>query len=229
MDEKIRKSPQNPKPYVERAELLFSIDKENLYLAVRDYMYAIFLDPGLSEAYYDLIQRLTMGGDISRASRFAEEACRLFSQEGNAYGWRAYVKYAKNLYHESIEDCNKAIDRQANRWFYNTRGRCYMGLNQLNAALEDFAMAYSIDCRYSDAINNIKLTVEKIGISNVLQFALDKKKTAFDKWMDEDFEKAIMYFECVLLTNPDSVEGLQEYGGLYYDFRKYLEALSLWK
>lgn len=222
VDEKIRKSPQDAQLYMERAELLVSMDRNNLQKAIPDYLYAIFLEPEFSEAYYSLIQKLTIGKDYSRALRFAEEACRLFPNEGNAYGCRAYVKHSKKLYQESIDDCNRAISLQSNRWFYNTRGRCYLGLNQLYTALEDFIMANRLDPEYIHAIKNVKLVVEKIGISNVIQSALDEKK-------NENFEKSKLYLESVMLADPNNEKGLQEYGGLYYDLKKYPEALEYWK
>ena len=114
IDERISRFPQNPQLYVERAELLVSMDIGYLQKAVVDYLYAIFLDPEYSEAYYDMIQRLTKGKDYVRALRYAEEVCRIFPNDGNSYGCRAYVKCAKRLYSDSIDDCNKAIELLAN-------------------------------------------------------------------------------------------------------------------
>ena len=85
VNHRIRKSPQDPQLYVERAELLVSMDMSNLQRAIPDYLYAIFLNLEYSLAYYNMIQRLTQGQDYVRAMRYAEEACRLFPKEGNAY------------------------------------------------------------------------------------------------------------------------------------------------
>lgn len=236
IDEEIKGESQNPMAYVKRGDLLISMDKSNLQKAVRDYMYAIFLDPECTQAYYNIIQNLTIGMDYKRALRFAEEACRLFPNVGESYGWRAYVKHAKKLYQESIEDCNRAIALSSDKWFYDTRGHSYRKLGQLNTALEDFAMAHHLDAKYESAIINIKYVVGEIGILNLIEAAIEEKKEALKsknailgQEKKERFERARTYFECVILTDPDNEIGLQEYGGLYYDFKKYPEALEYWK
>lgn len=218
---KIRKSPLDPHTYVERGNLLVSMDIDYLRKAIQDYLYAIFLNPECSEAYYRMIEGLTEGKDYVRAMYYAEEACRLFPKEGNAYGCRALVKCAKELYQDGIEDCNKAIELLSNRWFYNTRGLCYRGLGKLDEALEDFVRAHRLDLDYPSAIVNAKQTVEQIGISNVIHNAKEKKA-------EGDFEKAKRYIEGVLLADPAYEEGLQESGGWYYDMRKYYDALEYW-
>lgn len=222
VNHRIRKSPQDPQLYVEWAELLVSMDMSNLQRAIPDYLYAIFLNPEYSLAYYDMIQRLTQGQDYVRAMRYAEEACRLFPKEGNAYGCRAYVKCAKTLYKDSIEDCDKAIQLLSHRWFYNTRGRCYRKLDMLNEALEDFAEAHRMDPKYLPAIDNLKSVVGKLGISNVIDMAVGAKAKG-------DFEKAKKYLEGANLAEPENEYGLQELGGWYYDKRKFYNALEYWK
>lgn len=219
---KIRKSPLDPHVYVEHGKLLVSMDISYLWKAIQDYLYAIFLNPECSEAYYKMVEGLTEGKDYVRAMYYAEEACRLFPKEGNAYGCRAFVKCAKALYQDGIEDCNRAINLLSNRWFYNTRGRCYRGLGMFDKALEDFVRAHRLDPSYPYAITNAKRAVEKIGISNVIHNAAKEKK-------EGDFEKAKVYIEGVLLADPANEEGLQESGGWYYDMKKYHDALEYWK
>lgn len=225
-DKKIRAMPQDPYAYMERAELLAPKNSKNLrnilWKAIPDYLYAIFLNPEFSQAYYSMIQKLTIAGDHSRALRFAEEACGRFPNEGNAYGCRAYVKCAKKLYQEGIEDCNKAISLLSNRWFYNTRGRCYRGMNQLDRALEDFVLANRLDPDYEPAIENASSVARRIGISNLIDSALEEKEKG-------NFGKAKIYLECVMLADPANERGLQEHGGLYYDMGKFPEALGFWK
>lgn len=221
-DRKIEESRQAPYAYMERAELLASMGKNYLQRAVPDYLYAIFLDPGYSKAYYNMIQRLSKGGDYVRALRYAEEACRLFPNEGDAYGCRAYVKCAKKLYKDSIVDCNQAISFRANRWFYNTRGRCYLGMNQLHEALNDFVTANRLDSSYTPAVENAGTVVGKIGLSNVINTAVQEKEKG-------NFEKAKIYLEGVMLADPANERGLQECGGWYYDRKQFSEALDYWK
>lgn len=236
IDEELKGGLQDSMAYVKRGDLLISMDKGNLQKAIRDYMYAIFLDSECTQAYYNMIQNLTIGMDYKRALRFAEEACRLFPNIGMPYGCRAYVKHAKKLYQDSIEDCNRAIALSSNRWFYNTRGRSYRKLGQLNTALEDFAMAHQLDAKYEPAIINIKDVVGKIGISNLIGAAIEEKKDVLNnknamlgQEKKERFERVRTYLECVILTDPDNEIGLQEYGGLYYDFEKNQEALKYWE
>lgn len=222
IDERISRFPQDPQLYVERAELLVSMDNGYLQKAVVDYLYAIFLDPEYSEAYYDMIQRLTKGKDYVRALRYAEEVCRIFPNDGNSYGCRAYVKCAKRLYSDSIDDCNKAIELLANRWFYNTRGRCYLGMDRLNEALEDFVTSHRLDNDYVHAVKNVKFVVGKIGILNIIDTATDLKKAG-------NFQKSKLYLEGAMLAEPDNEKVLQEFGGWYYDRGRFFEALEYWE
>lgn len=221
-DRKTEKSQWEPYAYLERAELLASMGRDYLPMAVPDYLYAIFLNPGFSNAYYKMIERLTEGGDYVRALRYAEEACRLFPNEGDAYGCRAYVKCAKRLYQESIADCNHAITLRANRWYYNTRGRCYLQMNQLHNALNDFVTANRIDPSYIYAVRRAAETVGKIGLSNVINTAVQEKEKG-------NFEKSKIYLEGAMLAEPENERVLQECGRWYYDRKQFSEALDYWK
>lgn len=219
---KIRKSPLDPHAYMERGNLLVSMDISYLQKAIQDYLYAIFLNPECSEAYYRMVKGLTEGKDYVRAMYYAKEACRLFPKEGKAYGCRALVKWAKELYQDGIEDCNRAIELLSNGWFYNMRGLCYRGLGMLDEALEDFVRAHRLDPSYPSAIVNAERAVEQIGKSNVIHNAAKEKE-------EGNFEKAKRYIEGVLLADPANEEGLQESGGWYYDMKKYHDALEYWK
>lgn len=222
IERELKKTPLNPQLYLKRGQTLYSLDKQNYHKAIRDYLYAIFLDMNFFDAYSRLIQDATMEKDYEQAMWFAQEACRRFPQNGNSYGCRAYVEHAKKLYNEAIADCNLAISLTENRWFYNTRGRCYMKQNKLKEALIDFWTAHNMDPKYKPAVKNIKNAVEKIGYSKIMAYALEQKQNG-------DFDKSLMYLECLEISNPSTEELWQEYGSLYYDFEKYAQALEYWK
>lgn len=230
VEEKLAMDARNPELYTRRGKLLMELDARNYQKAISDYLYAIFLDSDYFAAYSELIQSAAKRKDFKQAMWFAEEACRRFPGNGNSFGCRGYVKCEKGAYLEAIEDCNHAMQLLENRWFYNTRGRCHRRRGELEEALDDFWTAHKKDPKYQFAIENIRQTVDKIGCSKLLAAVAENKKTALANGsMDKHYEKALMYLECLEIYDPFREEVLQEYGGLYYDFRQYEEALAYWK
>lgn len=230
IERKLVKDVRNPELYTNRGKLLMELDKQNYQKAVSDYLYAIFLDSDFCAAYFELIQVAAKRKDFKQAMWFAEEACRRFPENGNSFGCRAYVKCEKGAYLESIEDCERAMSLLENRWFYNTRGRCYRKRGMLWEALADFWTAHRKDPKYQPAIENIIWTVQKIGDSKLLEAVTETRKNALENdSKDNDFDKALMYLECLEIVAPLKEEVLQEYGRLYYDFGQYEQALAYWK
>ena len=72
------------------------------------------------------------------------------------------------------------------------------------------------------AIDNLKSVVGKLGISNVIDMAVVAKEKG-------DFDKAKKYLEGAILAEPENESGLQEFGGWYYDKRKFYNALEYWE
>jgi len=230
VEQKLAKDERNPRLYTRRGRLLLKLDKQNYQKAVSDYLYAIFLDPNFFDAYSELIQASAQKKDYKQALWFAEEACRRFPGNGDSFGCRAYVKCEKGDYLEAIADCERAIALTDDRWFYNTRGRCYRKRGQLHEALVDFWTTYKKDPQYSPAIANIKTTVEMIGYKKLLEDVTENKKKALaNHSKDEYYDKALMYLECLEISAPSNDEVLREFGGFYYDFGRYEDALMYWK
>lgn len=75
---------------------------------------------------------------------------------------------------------------------------------------------------------------KSLGLKNMCITAqgwANKAKTMQD-WdvnRQELFRKASTYFECVLMTDPKEPTALREYGGLYYDFHRWDDALNMWE
>lgn len=230
VEQKLAKDKRNPRLYTRRGKLLMKLDNQNYQKAISDYLYAIFLDSDSFAAYSELIQEAAKRGDYKQAMWFAEEACRRFPGNGNSFGCRAYVKCQEGAYLESIEDCERALALSENRWFNNTRGRCYRKRGMLWEALVDFWTAHKKDPQYQPAIDNIIITVGRIGDSKLLEAVAANKRTALENnRKEEHFDKALMYLECLEIFSPLSEEVLQEYGGFYFDFGQYENALTYWK
>lgn len=51
--------------------------------------------------------------------------CRRFPGDSISYGCRGYVKSNNGDIKGAIADCNKALAIKENRWYYNTRRRCW--------------------------------------------------------------------------------------------------------
>lgn len=73
-----------------------------------------------------------------------------------------------------------------------------------------------------------------LGLKNMCITAQEWKseaKTMQDRDINrqELFRKASTYFECVLMTDPKEPPALRDYGGLYYDFHRWDDALNMWE
>lgn len=230
IEQELGRDARNPKLYTSRGKILMELDKKNYQKAVSDYLYAIFLDSDYFDAYSELIQIAAKREDFKQAMWFAEEACRRFPENGNSYGCRAYVKCQKGAYQESIEDCDRAISLKENRWFYNTRGRCYWWRGLLREALTDFWTAHKIDPKYTPAIENIQMTVEKTGVAELLRGVAENKKKALENGCrDEYYDRVLMDLECLEVFDPSNEDILREYGGFHYDYGRFEDALAYWK
>lgn len=209
-EEEIQKNPQNYNLYWKRGKLLMEQDKENYRLAIRDYLYASFLSPKHMGIYVSLMEATTGHEEYTSLLTFFDWLCERFPEVDLMYGCRAYVEYNKQHYMQSIEDCNKAIllsKGRENRWYYNTRGRCYRQQGEYESALKDFLKAHELDSTYQPAVDNIKIISEKIGLEKMLKKAMDYKE-------EKNYEKCKMYLEAVLIVDPENKKALLEYGGL---------------
>lgn len=220
INKQIANNPIQPELYVKRGTIQYN---ENNYIeAIRDYLYAIFLNPNCRDAYYKIAEKSCIKGQMEQAVAFANEACKRFPEDGSSFGMLGYVQCRQNFYQQAIENCTKAIQMKNNRWFYNTRGRCYWKQNKLKLALNDFYKAHILDANYQPAIDNIKKLSNEIGLEQLLDWALEERES-------RNFEQAKEYFECILLVNPKYEEALQEYGGLYYNLKKGKQAFFYYK
>lgn len=224
-DRQIAGNPYDYKLYVKRADALLAQDKENYRPAVRDYLYAMFLNPDNKDACYKLLQVAAVHEEYASVLAFADKLCEEYPKKAMMFGCRAYIKCAKERYDQAIEDCDRAISLGGdapNRWFYNTRGRCNLLQGKLDAALEDFWESHERDALYEPAVANIKLVAGKMGLEKLQQEAVKAKEAA-------TYERSKMYFETILMVNPENEKATLEYGGLNYEAHKFAEALSLWE
>lgn len=223
LNEKLKKTPQAAQLYVDRAKHLFSTEEGDLQQAVSDCLYAIFLEPDRSDFYYELINHLLEKKDRSSALKLAEEACRLFPNDGRAYEYRAYAKYYKGLYNEGIEDCNKAMRMLNDSWNYDIRGRCYVCLGQYRAALDDFVEENLLTAQQElVAVDILEELVPRIGIAQIFQMAWEEKK-------QKNYDKAEAYFRVLMHFVPNDEQVIREIGGIYYDQGQYAKALQYWE
>ena len=224
-DRQIAENPYDYKLYVRRADALLIQDKKNYRQAVRDYLYAMFLNPDNKDACYKLLQVAAVHEEYSSVLAFADKLCEEYPKRAMMFGCRAYIKCAKERYEQAIEDCDRAISLDGgapNRWFYNTRGRCNLLQGKLEAALEDFWEAHERDTSYEPAIENIKIVVGRMGLETMHKKAVKAKEA-------KEYQRAKMYFESILMQEPENERAVLEYGGLNYEAGKHEEALSLWE
>ena len=77
-ERKLENNPQDPFLYHDRGRLLYDLSEQNYPEAVQNLLYAIYLNPHYSEAYYSLIKVAGTHHDFLRSLAVAEESCAAF-------------------------------------------------------------------------------------------------------------------------------------------------------
>lgn len=228
VERRIRRTPQKPELYHNKGYLLYDIDNDNYPESVQNLLYAIYLNPDYSEAYYRLIQVAGVYGEGSRSLAVANEAVRRFPRNAHSYGCRAFAWRIMGNNEEAIRDANEAIRRKPDKWYYLIRGLSFLEQGELGAALSDFWDSYKMDNGYQDAIVRIKNLSKQMGIEKMFQKAKEVKSQAGKEKTEQKIEESRKYFECILLSEPTSQKVWLEYGGLYYDVGQWDKALAHW-
>lgn len=235
-EQTLRNNPLEPSLYHDRGYYLYSVNEQNYPESVRSLIYAMYLDPNFSEAYYRLIQVAGTHRDFNKALAVAEEAMRRFPHHPFSYGCRAYALKNLGRDNEAVKDLCEAIQRGPNQWFYYMRGTSYQALEDVENALSDFWTVYhQYDPNYEDTVTRIVDICKKIGKEQLFTQANNLKAQAKDVQSGSVaaatpsfFEGARKYFECVLLIEPNYNDALREYGGLFFDAKQYNSALKYW-
>lgn len=232
----LRGKPQDPSLHHAKGYYLYEADHQKYPESAQSLLYAMYLDPRYSEAYYRLVQIAGNRHDFSRSLAVAEEALRRFPQNPSSYGCRAYA--LKNLGRdaEAVKDLCEAIQRGPDKWFYYLRATSYQALGDVENALSDLWTVYhQYDLNYADTVNRITEICKKIGTTNLFKTANDLKEQALEAQKGDVaetapalFAKARKYFECILLTEPNNKDALRECGGLCYNANKFDQALQYW-
>lgn len=246
VEKSLRFNSQSAVLYQEKGYLLYCEDRKNASEAIKDILYAIYLDPEYSLAYYRLLHILSEEGDKKRAMDLAEQVCSKFPDFACSYGWRAKIERNAGALTKAIEDADRAIAMERLAWVFIIRGRCYLDQGNNESALLDFYQAYMEDPMYDseNAKDYIKTTVKKIGIWKLLDHAKEAKNKAVElrkEWKGQNlnnvsqsevekyFTEASRELTCLLMSSPENKEALQHLGGLYYDFEEWDTALIWWK
>lgn len=161
-EEKIKQNLDVANAYYERANAWIGLHEYEK--AIKDYLFTIFLDSKNVDAYENLVQYATISetGYKEQALDVAQEMCRRFPANARSYGCRAFVRFHRGELEKAMEDCDKAIEIKKNRWYYNTRGNCWLNKGEYFKALADFWQAHQLSEDYAPPIKNIKRTVEAV-------------------------------------------------------------------
>lgn len=232
----LRVEPQETSLYLSKGRYLYDIDSRNYPESVQSLLYAMYLDPLYSEAYYRLIQVAGSHRDNQHSLAVAEEAMRRFPEEAYAYGCHAYALKNLGRDNEAIKDLSEAIQRGPNMWFYYMRGTSYQAVGDMENALADLWTVYDqYDSAYVDTVEHITEICKKIGAANLLTKADTLKEQALESLRNnkpEDapafFEEARKYYDCILLAEPINKDALRERGGLCYNRSQFDQALKYW-
>ena len=225
LNQKIKTDPQNDALYCERAGLLFNQEYENYPLVIQDCLYAAFLNPENMEAYYLLLQAAAKHRKYFGKEVLLESLLARYPKNSGLYGCRGYINCEKKRYDEAIKDCDQAIavsKGKPNRWYYNTRGRCYLRQGKYDNALADFREANKLDPSYPHAKRNIEITAKRIGSKGLV----DRGKKAKER---NDLEEARFLLEAAYQLEPNDESVLLECGGVHFDLRNGQKAFHYWQ
>lgn len=171
-EKKIAEGIDLPEAYLERAEARAKVKEYSL--AVQDYLFSIFLNPDNINTYNRMIQAVGIAnaGFRKEVMTVAEEMCRRFPYDSRSYGCRGYVRLNNDDIEGAIADCDKALAIKENRWYYNTRGRCWAAKGRLEhgemrecfwfKALQDYWHSHHVSPEYSIALENVRNMVTSI-------------------------------------------------------------------
>ena len=192
----LRAKPEEPSLYHLKGYYLYDIDRQNYLESVQNLLYAMYLDPHYSEAYYHLIQVAGSHQDLVRSLDVAEEAMRRFPEEAYAYGCHAYALKNLGRDNEAIKDLSEAIQRGPNTWFYYMRATSYQAVGDMENALADLWTVYDqYDSAYVDTVEHIAEVCKKIGTANLLAKANALKEQSLETTKGSMSETASALFE----------------------------------
>ncbi len=198
-EKKIAEGVNLPEAYSERAKARAALKEYDL--AVKDYLYSIFLNPNDISTYNWLIQHVGINTDNynKELMETAGEMCRRFPDSPKSYGCRGFVKSKNGDLEGAVADCNKALAMEENRWHYNVRGNCWlkMGKKQPDRkeqfefrALIDFWCSQHISPGYGIARNYIKNTVKTLTPKRIRKELEKARETGYEKTIQ-------IYQECL--------------------------------
>ena len=232
----LRAEPQDPSLHHAKGYYFYEVDHKNYPESAQSLLYAIYLDPHYSEAYYRLIRIAGSCHDLSRSLAVAEEALCRFPQNPSSYGCRAYALKNLGRDNEAVKDLCEAIQRGPDKWFYYLRATSYQALGDMEKALSDLWIVYhQYDPNYADTVKQITEICKKIGTANLFITAnglkdqvQEAQKGGASETAPALFAEARKYFECILLAEPNHKDALRECGGLYYNAKQFDQALQYW-
>lgn len=202
-EKKIAEGVSLPEAYSERGKARSELKQYDL--AAQDYLYSIFLNPDNINTYNRMIQAVGIAnaGFRKEMMTVAEEMCRRFPGDSISYGCRGYVKSNNGDIEGAIADCNKALAIKENRWYYNTRGRCWAAKARMEQgdmrdcflfrALQDYWHSQHVSPEYNIALENIGNMVTSITPEKIRKEIQKARKTGDEKAIQ-------IYQECLKIA-----------------------------
>jgi hypothetical protein len=146
----IRRHPDLPDPYRERALILSS--RGDYEHAIADYTQAIALAPDDPELYVERGDVWCEAGDPDRAIRDFSRAVELCPDYAWAHVERALAFHDKGALDEAIADCSRALRLDPDEPLaYLYRGHALAEKKELDNAVADFTRAIALDPNLSEA------------------------------------------------------------------------------
>lgn len=196
--------------------------KDSTYI---DYLKrTIELDPNHQQALYKLAKNALSLRELTTSEKLALQGLRANPNNASLLSILAQTYFNENSYVLAIPPFEKLLELgQGNEFVHSKLGFCYYHQNNFEDAIAQYNLALGYEDRNSDTHYNLGKLYAKLGDlkkseTHLLMALLIKKQPvdaeflslALTYKLQEDYEKALQYFNSALEENPDNERALYE-------------------
>ena len=234
----LKRNPQDPETYYNRAFVYQSRPSPNYKMALKDYNRAIELNPDYAEAYNNRgkVYSEIFPPEYENAMKNYNRAIELNPDYAEAYDNRGatYIKKTDPDYDAAISDYSRAMELNPDYVeAYNNRGNAYTKKPNpdYDLAISDYTRAIELNPDYAEAYNNrgsayinklnpdydaaISDCNRAIELNPDYAEAYNNRGKVYSAMSPPDYEKALMDYGRVIELNPGYAEVYNNRGSAY--------------